>query len=179
MKKVRFALTLGLALSAISALADLRHDPFARFSAGVNGSVTLPVATPIGNPATLLFVESGWTGTATVSGLEGETTYTVTVSDVGYLTIANPTKPVWNVSPHCVAMTFTFYDDTDTEVGSMYGTFHTTGTLNTATGVVDTSGYYDFTSGTGIFDGVKGFGTVGASGTAAAAFCPFEGWLEY
>ncbi len=174
MKKLRFALTLGLALSAVSALADT----FARFSTGVSGPVTLPVATPVGNPATLLFFESGWTGTATVSGLEGETTYTVSLNNVGYFTIADPTKPVWDISAHCVAMTITFYDDTDTEVGSMYGTFHTTGTINTATGVVNTSGYYDLTSGTGIFHGVKGFGTCGASGTAAAAFCPLDGWLE-
>jgi hypothetical protein len=167
MKKLRNTLVLGVALGC-AALAFADSAKHQAFVAGCSGGVTVP-APPSGTPASTFFIESGWTGSVSEPAL-GNFTYT----GVGTIAVEDLSQIPWNIRPHCVRFVMTFDDGS-----TIQGTFHTQGTLDPTTGVVSTSGSYEFISGTGKFAHVKGAGTVGAQGTAQNAFCPFIGWIEY
>ena len=166
MNKLVPTIVLGFALGG-AALA-FAHPGARPFHAGVrpfhaddSGAVVLAgVSSPFG------FSETGWTGHATHLGaFTWEATGTITVTGVAGST--------WDIKVHG---NFTM---TAANGDTIYGYFNTTGTFDTGTGVISTSGPYVFLGGTGRFARVEGGGTIAATGTASDAACPMDGWIKY
>jgi hypothetical protein len=167
MMKLRTVLTMGLALGC-AALVSAGSPRRVAFVADDSGPVTVP-APPSGTPASAFFIESDWKGSVSAPNL-GAFTWTA----IGTFTVQDLADIPWNVRVHGIRFVLTFEDGS-----TIQGVFHTTGTLNPDSGVIDTSGTYVFTSGTGRFAKVKGAGTIAAQGTAQNAACPMSGWIEY
>jgi hypothetical protein len=168
MKRFGAPVVLGLALAcaALAFAGSAKHQAFVADCSGV----AILLAPPSGTPASTFFEENDWTGSVSEPAALG----TFTLTAIGTITVENPSQTIWNIHPDGVRFVMTFADGS-----TIQGTFKTHGTLDTAKGVVNTTGSYEFISGTGTFAHVKGAGTVGAQGTAADASCPFTGWIEY
>jgi hypothetical protein len=159
MKKLVSTIVLSFALGgATLALADPGVTPF---HADDSGAVVVS-----GSSSPLDFSETGWTGHATHLGA-------FAWEAAGTITVTGATGSVLDIKVHG---DFTM---TAANGDTIYGYFDTTGTFDTGTGVIDTSGPYVFLGGTGRFALVEGAGTIAAIGTASDAACPMEGWIEY
>jgi hypothetical protein len=167
MQKLCSGLVLSLTL-VCATLAFADSPKRTTFVADDSGAVIVP-APPSGTPASAFFIENQWTGSVSNPDL-GAFTWTA----IGTFSVQDLTDIPWNVHVHGVRFVLTFGDGS-----TIQGTFETKGTLNPESGVIDTTGDYVFTSGTGRFANVKGAGTIGAQGTAQNASCPMVGWIEY